>query len=527
MREFIEQIQNNYKHMVNMSLFNKFKTNDPIVDALLSTFILSFIGYFFTYIYENYVDKYLFSLSYNDVINYFYNKSEIIIEGKRSTSVSIYSSLNTSSIYSDRFKAIWNYIIENIENNKTIYCLKETHSTFQSSDESSDRRKPLNIFMVSQYKHFIIDKDIYVKASVEQEESRDKDDKINAKTDKITIAIYSYKHTVSYLKNYIDKITKDYLASIKDVRTNKKFIYFLEKTSITDVETFLDCWREDQFESARTFKNIFFDGKNEIIAKIDYFLNNRHWYYQKGIPYSLGIGLHGPPGTGKTSFVKALANYTNRHIIVISLKIIKTKRQLEKFFFENTYNDKNEEGVIKFDKKIIVFEDIDCIGDIVLNRSLKNKDKGEKEKDKQIKLDTVSVGEVLQSICELNENGLTKSSTSTSIVSDEPITLDDILNLWDGIRETPGRILVISSNHYDKLDPALIRPGRIDITHELNNASHNIISEMYEHLFEKPIDKQLLQQVQEYLYSPAEIINMYVSYKDDKLFMNRLLENRK
>jgi ATP-dependent 26S proteasome regulatory subunit len=523
MSELMEQIQTNYKHMVNMSLFNKFKTNDPIVDALLSTCILSFIGYFFTYIYENYIDRMILSLTYDDIINYFYKKNEIIIEGKRSTSITAYSShLNTSSMYSDRFKAIWNYIIENIENNNTIYCIKETHSNFQSGNNFDERNKNVDIFMVSQYKHFTIDKDIHVKATIEQEESSDKEGKINAKTDKIIITIYSYKHSVSYLKNYIDNITKNYLASIKDVRTNKKFIYFLEKTAVTEDETFLDCWREDQFESARTFNNIFFDGKKEIIAKIDHFLNNRDWYYQKGIPYSLGIGLHGPPGTGKTSFIKALANYTNRHVIVISLKIIKSKRQLEKFFFENTYNDNNEDGDIKFDKKIIVFEDIDCIGDVVLDRNLKNKEKG--EKDKQVKLDTVSVGEVLQSICELNESGTTKSTTSSS---DEPITLDDILNLWDGIRETPGRILVISSNHYDKLDPALIRPGRIDITHELSNASHNVILEMYEHLFEKPINKELLQQVQEYLYSPAEIINMYVSYKNEEAFMNRLLENRK
>jgi hypothetical protein len=50
---------------------------------------------------------------------------------------------------------------------------------------------------------------------------------------------------------------------------------------------------------------------------------------------------------------------------------------------------------------------------------------------------------------------------------------------------------------------------------------------MFEHLFEKPIDNELLKQVQEYLYSPAEIINMYVSYKNEEAFMNRLLENRK
>jgi chaperone BCS1 len=53
----------------------------------------------------------------------------------------------------------------------------------------------------------------------------------------------------------------------------------------------------------------------------------------------------------------------------------------------------------------------------------------------------------------------------------DPITLDDILNLWDGLKETPGRILGISSNHYNKLDPALVRPGRIDITINFDNSS--------------------------------------------------------
>ena len=113
-----------------------------------------------------------------------------------------------------------------------------------------------------------------------------------------------------------------------------------------------------------------------------------------------------------------------------------------------------------------------------------------------------------------------------SKINEEAITLDDILNLWDGIRETPGRILIISSNHYDKLDPALVRPGRIDITHELSNVSHNTLAEMYLNLFETEIDREKLVKVEEFLYSPAEIINMYVANKNEETFMNRLLENK-
>ena len=256
-----------------------------------------------------------------------------------------------------------------------------------------------------------------------------------------------------------------------------------------------NCWREDIFESARSFDNIFFDGKQNIINKLDFFIQNKKWYDDKGIPYTLGIGLHGPPGTGKTSLIKAISNYTNRHIIVISPKLIKTKQQLEHFFFENTYNEDNEKGAINFSNKIIVFEDIDCIGDLVLER------RTIKPTPPKIKDDS-KVADILKTMCDITED-----------MKESPITLDDILNLWDGIRETPGRIIIISSNKYDKLDSALIRPGRIDISHELCNASHQTIRDIFMHLFCEKINEKELKDIKELFYSPAEIINIYVSHK--------------
>jgi chaperone BCS1 len=367
---------------------------------------------------------------------------------------------------------------------------------------------------------------VHVKVIIENEESRDDKGNINTKTDKISITIYSYKYSINYLIDYIDNITKEYLSSIKQNRINTKFIYFLEKTKVNDEENELACWGEYVFESARAFNNIFFDGKRDLISKIDFFINNKDWYYEKGIPYSLGIGLHGPPGTGKTSFIKALANYTNRHIIVLSLKLIKTKRQLERFFFENMYNNNNEKNSITFDKKIIVFEDIDCIGDIILDRNQPPPNPSRRKNSNKVfdtNADSIKISDVLQTINDTKDN----TTIKINLNDDPPITLDDILNLWDGIRETPGRILVISSNYYSKLDSALIRPGRIDITHELCNASHNVIAEIYSHLFDNSINKNILSKIKPNFYSPAELINMYVSHKNEKDFLCRLLQNQK
>lgn len=530
----MESIDITKNHVTQMIMFNKIKTGNPIFDAFITTIILGCFSWLMSWICDNrIIEKYLYNITIDNLKTLIYNKKSIIIEGKRSSTISAYNggSMYVTSVYSNRFKALWNHIIENIETNTTIFKIKENYTNHQSTEKYDEKYKDYTTFMVYQNKHFQIDDDIYASADIDFEnDSSSEKDKLHVKIDKITITIYSYKYSLAYLKNYIDNITSNYLLSVKESRSNKKYIYFLDKCDFDpNEESSLSCWREDLFESSRTFQNIFFDGKAQLIEKIDFFLNNKNWYYEKGIPYSLGIGLHGPPGTGKTSFIKALANYTNRHIIVISLKIIKTKQQLEKFFFENTYHDKNQENSISWDKKILVFEDIDCIGDIILDRNNKKQVNRKKHKNKRAKIsDEIKVGDmkiqdILESVCDLNDTTVTVPSISKEI----PITLDDILNLWDGIRETPGRILVISSNHYHKLDPALVRPGRIDITHELSNASHNVISELYTHLFGSTIDKEKLSEIKEYFYSPAELINFYVGNKNEEDFMNRLLQNTK
>jgi chaperone BCS1 len=520
MLNLIDILYNNYHNATKMTIFNYFKTGNVIFDAILSTIGMSIFSILINYIYNNNNNlSYLFNI--HCVYDLFYKKNCMILEGKRSSTTCGYTSMyHVSAIYSNRFKAIWNYIIENIHNNNSIYQIKESYSSFRT--EIDEKRRDEAIFMVFQNKNFTITKDIFVRSNVTEENIQGEKDISKTKTDKITIYIYSYVYSLDHLIKFVNNITEHYLNTVKNSRNNKKFIYQLNKIKYDDKESKLNCWNEYNFESSRTFDNLFFEGKKELIEKVDFFINNRKWYDEKGITHTLGIGLHGPPGTGKTSFAKALANYLKRHLIIISLKLIKTKQQLDDFYFEHTYNEKNEYNSIDFQNKIILFEDIDCIGEIVLDRKFKKKTNNIKKCNNRMN----NISQVVQNICELNRN---EYGAKNIVMNQEdiPITLDDILNLWDGIRETPGRILLISSNHYDKLDPALIRPGRIDITHKLNNANYNTISEIYLHLFGNKIDKQKLKKVKEYFYSPAELINIYISHKEENTFMNRLLLNKR
>lgn len=530
-----------------MTIFNRIKTDNPIIDTILSTIVLTILGYILNAFSDH---KYCFTNYFNleSIVNLYYKNIFIELEGRRSCTTSVYSTtLCVSSTYSNRFKAVWFHINKNIDNNKTIYKIKESHSSSGGEYVKKDANNLINgldMFIVSQPEKFVLDKNknIYALCKSSSGDENTSNDKVSTRIEKITIQIYSNKISLSELQQYINDITIEYLSNIKTNRFNKKFIYVLEKIKSDDEDSRYSNWSETEFVTCRTFNNLFFDGKKELLEKIDFFINNREWYEKKGIPWTCGIGLSGPPGTGKTSFIKALGKHTGYHLVFLSLKIIKTRQQLQKFFFEDRYNSDNDPHSITFEKKITVIEDIDCIGDIILKREKKfnkklatdihNTNSTNSENDINDFLkgksenDNVKLGDVLKSVMDINASDTGKMQMC--LPKDEDlITLDDILNLWDGIRETPGRILMISSNHYNELDPALIRPGRIDITHEFSNASHNTISEMYRHLFEKEINRESLETIQEFLYSPAEIINVFLSTKNEDAFVKRLSMNKK
>jgi len=491
------------------------------MDMILSSIFFTSI----TYILQNLSIKHIqfpdFSQIYFLIKSLFYRRNSVAFEGKQTFTISqMWRVPQMSAFFSDNFKALFYDIIRTTKHNNGVYDIQE----YITASDSVNTNVDADMYIITQSRPILYNTKLQIYAITNIYKEFSQTEKRSSTTDTIVITLFSYTSTVSQILDFVDEVKRQYIEHIEDDRKGKRFIYSLKQTVKEDNNGNCQYWNETVFESTRTFSNMIFEGKEDVLKKIDFFINNKQWYYDNGIPYTLGIGLYGPPGTGKTSFFKSLANLTGRHLIILSLKNIKTKQQLEETFFETRYNNDNKTNSIGFDKKIIIVEDIDCLGEIVWKRDLS-------KTYEKVDVSTTTTNNITENITVAIHKLIESNNSERNDVIDlckkkdeDPITLDDILNLWDGIKETPGRILGISSNHYDKLDPALTRPGRIDITLCLDKCTRIMIRDMFMLYYNREIDVDILNKIRDKYYSPAEIINFYVLYRDSpEMFINCLL----
>jgi hypothetical protein len=418
------------------------------------------------------------------------------------------------------------------------------------------------------------------------------------KINSLTIRLSSTTLKISQMKEEINRILGAYRAEKSNRLGGQK--YYFNEFHIPPMPDMDGGFRWDTapkritfnmtpFNTFKSINNIFGSHIAMIRDRINLFINNREWYQQRGIPHTLGILLHGRPGCGKTSLIKAIARDTNRHVFNISLRETTTQRQLINLFFDENIaitNAANEASIISIplDQRIYVIEDIDCMSDVVLDRVLKKKlltqEMGDELSDEPS--DTTNTYEPMigmpgsmntpidflpgmQNLKEFSvingskfnnnsrgdiqweletsskEQNRDKNKGNKSNKNQKPdikenkdeITLSFLLNLLDGVLETPNRILIITSNYPERLDKALIRPGRIDLNIHFDNADMEMILDMFQHFYNLTIldaKKLELDSKIDKIFTPAEVIavlcNNYKNARDAVASLNNLAQSK-
>jgi hypothetical protein len=303
----------------------------------------------------------------------------------------------------------------------------------------------------------------------------------------VKFKLYCYDHDVQHLQSFVETCNTEYeRRMVNKLGTHRYFFDQMIQTKAKGTQNPLPAshlvYTKSKFTTNRTFKNVFFEERDHVKERVNFFLTRRDWYDAKGIPYTLGFMFHGPPGVGKTSTIKAIANEGKRHIINVQLSEIKTKAQLHHLFFNDEVHVWNgvqtEKYTIPVSERLYVIEDIDAMGDTVLRREWKKPTPATKPKE--------------------DDPFLSREKEEKDVID-----LAFILNLLDGTLEANGRILAITTNFPERIDRALIRPGRIDMIVNFKKCNLAVVQEMVRSFYDSDtiVDDESLN----YKWSPAEV----------------------
>ncbi|CAK9320692.1 unnamed protein product [Citrullus colocynthis] len=223
------------------------------------------------------------------------------------------------------------------------------------------------------------------------------------------------KHREMVLKSYLPHV----LHQAKELKQQTKTLKIFAVDYQNMYGSISDLWIPTNLDHPSTFEKLAMDAeiKDFILSDLERFVKRKEFYRKIGKAWKRGYLLYGPPGTGKSSLIAAMANYLKFDVYDLELAGVECNSDLRKLLM----------GIAN--RSILVVEDIDC--------SVEFQDRQSETEEED-------------------------PSTSRRR---KLVTLSGLLNFIDGLWSSCGdeRIIIFTTNHKEKLDPALLRPGRMDV----------------------------------------------------------------
>ncbi|KMT06982.1 hypothetical protein BVRB_6g153160 [Beta vulgaris subsp. vulgaris] len=296
---------------------------------------------------------------------------------------------------------------------------------------------------------------------------------------------------LSFLKEHKEKVLKKYLPFV--LETARKIqeenrVLKLYKLGGYCGESSIDLQHPSTFDTLAMDPEV----KRALIDDLDRFVRRRDFYRRVGKIWKRGYLLYGPPGTGKSSLIAAMGNYLKFHIYDFDLP-------------NRGHVDFRRLLVSTANRSIIVIEDIDCNGTKFQNRQQQQL-YGSEDKN---------MGDLHQ----------TKGGSE----DDESLSLSGLLNFIDGLWSSCGdeRIIVFTTNYKERLDPALLRPGRMDMHIHLSYLTFGgfkVLASNYLNISSHPLFAQIEELIKEVKVTPATAAEELMSSDDINEVLERFVQ---
>ena len=446
----------------------------------------------------------------------------------------------TKLVYSNTFLSIVHYLSTNKDckiNSLTEIMTNNTELNCYCWDEPSDwKKKDQFMFIPINNKKFLISekKQIFcefneINMEEKEDDNEENKNKINIPKSKrfsITLSLNSVNEKdLMILENFVKDCLEEYNLLINKKKDNNIQYIFEYKNCEKEDNKLQLLFDEFPLQNNKDLlKNIFFEDKEKLINYIKPFVYHpneiinlgEEKYKRCGFTFKSGLLFYGSPGCGKTSTIKAILNYTKRHAILINLSKIKTCEELQNIFRKRTINGREING-----KQICyILEDCDAFE----NNIIQSRNDNDQENNNKINNTNNTMNEY-HSVNKLID--LTETTVKIMNKQEDVLNLSCFLNILDGIIELHGIMIIMTTNYPEKIDEALIRPGRFDFKYEFKKTTKKIIKEMIQFKYELTEEEMLkyneMIKVEDYLLSPAEIQSICFKNEDIKNCIDEII----